>query len=231
MTTRTPRILVVDDEPSILETVGGVLRDEGFEIDTASTARGAMSTAVASRPDMMVLDVMLPDFDGIEIARRLRADGHALAILFLTARDTVEDCVNGLRVGGDDYMTKPFSLDELVERVRAILRRTRGAVADPNVIVAGDLTIDVTTHEVWRNHTAVHLTATEFALLNYFARNPRLVLSKSQILAAVWPDDVAVDENIVETFVSYLRKKLDRLGPPVLHTVRLVGYSFRPIFD
>jgi two-component system OmpR family response regulator len=231
MIARTPRILVVDDEPSILETVGGVLRDEGYDIDTASTARGAMSTAVASRPDMIVLDVMLPDFDGIEIARRLRADGHALAILFLTARDSVEDRVCGLRIGGDDYMTKPFSLEELVERVRAILRRTRAVVADPNVIVAGDLTIDVTTHEVWRNRTAVHLTATEFHLLHYFARNPRLVLSKAQILAAVWPDDAWVDENVVETFVSYLRKKLDRLGPSVLHTVRLVGYSFRPNFD
>ena len=231
MMARAPRILVVDDEPSILETVGGVLRDEGYEIDTASTARSAMSTAVACRPDMVVLDVMLPDFDGIEIARRLRADGHALAILFLTARDTVEDRVNGLRIGGDDYMTKPFSLEELVERVRAILRRTRAVAADHNVIVTGDLTIDATTHEVWRNRTAVHLTATEFNLLHYFARNPRLVLSKTQILAAVWPDDASVDENVVETFVSYLRKKLDRLGPPVLHTVRLVGYSFRPIFD
>ena len=228
---RTPRILVVDDEPSILETVAGVLRDEGFEIDTATTAQGAMSTAVACRPDMIVLDVMLPDFDGIEIARRLRADGRTVAILFLTARDSVEDRVIGLRIGGDDYMTKPFSLDELVERVRAILRRTQAAVADPNVIQAGDLTIDATTHEVWRNRTAVHLTATEFHLLHYFARNPRLVLSKSQILAAVWPDDVDVDENVVETFVSYLRRKLDRLGPPVLHTVRLVGYSFRPVFD
>ena len=231
MTARMPRILVVDDEPSILETVGGVLRDEGYEIDTASTARSAMSTAIASRPDMMVLDVMLPDFDGLEIARRLRADGHAVAILFLTARDTVEDRVHGLRIGGDDYMTKPFSLEELVERVRAILRRTHHVAADTDVIIAGDLTIDVTTHEVWRNRTAVHLTATEFHLLHYFARNPRLVLSKAQILAAVWPDDAWVDENVVETYVSYLRKKLDRLGPSVLHTVRLVGYSFRPIFD
>ena len=231
MTARMPRILVVDDEPSILETVGGVLRDEGYEIDTASTARSAMSTAIASRPDMMVLDVMLPDFDGLEIARRLRADGHAVAILFLTARDTVEDRVHGLRIGGDDYMTKPFSLEELVERVRAILRRTHHVAADNDVIIAGDLTIDVTTHEVWRDRTAIHLTATEFHLLHYFARNPRLVLSKAQILAAVWPDDAWVDENVVETYVSYLRKKLDRLGPSLLHTVRLVGYSFRPIFD
>jgi two-component system OmpR family response regulator len=223
--------LVVDDEPSILETVGGVLRDEGFEIDTAATAQSAMSTAAARHPDMIVLDVMLPDFDGIEIARRLRADGRSVAILFLTARDSVEDRIVGLRTGGDDYMTKPFSLDELVERVRAILRRTQSMTGDTNIIRTGDLTIDVATHEVWRSRTAVHLTATEFQLLHYFARHPRLVLSKAQILAAVWPDDVDVDENVVETFVSYLRKKLDRLGPPVLHTIRLVGYSFRPIFD
>jgi two-component system OmpR family response regulator len=222
---------VVDDEPSILETVGGVLRDEGFEIDTASNARTAMSTAAARHPDMIVLDVMLPDFNGIEIARRLRADGRSVAILFLTARDSIDDRVVGLRVGGDDYMTKPFSLEELVERVRAILRRTQAMTVDGNVIRAGDLTVDVSTHEVWRNRTAVHLTATEFQLLHYFARNPRLVLSKAQILAEVWPDDVDVDENVVETYVSYLRKKLDRLGPAVLHTVRLVGYSFRPNFD
>jgi two-component system OmpR family response regulator len=223
--------LVVDDEPSILETVGGVLRDEGFEVDTAATAQSAMSAAAARHPDMIVLDVMLPDFDGIEIARRLRADGRSVAILFLTARDSIEDRVVGLRTGGDDYMTKPFSLDELVERVRAILRRTQAITGDANVIRTGDLTVDVATHEVWRNRTAVHLTATEFQLLHYFARNPRLVLSKAQILSAVWPDDDDVDENVVETFVSYLRKKLDRLGPPILHTVRLVGYSFRPIFD
>ena len=228
---RLPRILVVDDEPSILETVGGVLRDEGFEVDTASTARGAMSAAAATRPDMIVLDIMLPDFDGVEITRRLRADGRDVAVLFLTARDAVEDRIAGLRIGGDDYVTKPFSLDELVERVRAILRRTRSMTPDANVVHAGDLTIDATTREVWRDGVAVHLTATEFHLLHYFALNPRRVLSKSQILATLWPDDVDVDENVVETYVSYLRKKLDRLGPPVLHTVRLVGYSFRPNFD
>lgn len=226
----TPKVLVVDDEPSILETVGGVLRDEGFEVATAATASLAMSAAVATRPDMIVLDVMLPDFDGMEIARRLRAQGHETALLFLTARDSVEDRVAGLRIGGDDYMTKPFSLDELVERVRAILRRTRHRAADKDLICAGDLTIDLATHEVWRDRVLVHLTATEFRLLHYFARNPRRVLSKGQILAEVWSED-DVDENVVETFVSYLRKKLDRLGPPLLHTVRLVGYSFRPNFD
>ncbi len=228
---RVPRVLVVDDEPSILETVGGVLRDEGYDVATASTGRGAMATVAASRPDVIVLDVMLPDFDGIEITRRLRADGRDVAVLFLSARDGVEDRVAGLRIGADDYVTKPFSLEELVERVRAILRRTRAIVGDDQVIIAGDLTVDVDTHEVWRNGTAVHLTATEFQLLHYFARNPRRVLSKAQILASLWPDDVDVDENVVETYVSYVRKKLDRLGPPLLHTVRLVGYSFRPNFD
>jgi two-component system OmpR family response regulator len=227
---RVPRILVVDDEPSILETVGGVLRDEGYDVTTASTGRGAMSTVAASRPDVIVLDVMLPDFDGIEITRRLRADGRDVAVLFLSARDAVDDRLAGLRIGGDDYLTKPFSLEELVERVRAILRRTRKTDAGDDVIIAGDLTIDVAGHEVWRNGTSIHLTATEFHLLHYFARNPRLVLSKAQILASLWPDDGDVDENVVETYVSYVRKKLDRLGPPLLHTVRMVGYSFRPHF-
>jgi two-component system OmpR family response regulator len=225
------KILVVDDEPSILETVAGVLRDEGFDVNTACTARGAMSAIAATCPDLVVLDIMLPDFDGIEITRRLRADGRNVAVLFLTARDGVEDRVAGLRTGGDDYVTKPFSLDELVERVRAILRRTRATADGAAIIRAGDLTIDATSREVWRGGVAVHLTATEFHLLHYFARHPRRVLSKSQILAALWPDDLDVDENVVETFVSYLRKKLDRLGPPVLHTVRLVGYAFRPNFD
>jgi two-component system OmpR family response regulator len=228
---RVPRVLVVDDEPSILETVGGVLRDEGFDVATASTGRGAMATVAATRPDVIVLDVMLPDFDGIEIMRRLRADGRDVAVLFLSARDGVDDRVAGLRIGADDYVTKPFSLDELVERVRAILRRTRAVVGEDQVIIAGDLTVDIDTHEVWRSGTAVHLTATEFQLVHYFARNPRRVLSKAQILASLWPDDVDVDENVVETYVSYVRKKLDRLGPPLLHTVRLVGYSFRPNFD
>jgi two-component system, OmpR family, response regulator len=222
-------VLVVDDEPAILETVSGVLRDEGFVVDTAATARDALALAVSARPDLVVLDVMLPDLDGIEITRRLRAEGRDVAVLFLTARDSVEDRVIGLRTGGDDYLTKPFSLDELVERVRAVLRRTRpGAAHDEVVLRRGDLVLDVGTREVWRNGTGVHLTATEFDLLRYFATNPLAVLSKAQILAELWPDD-DVDDNAVETFVSYLRKKLDRLGPPLIHTVRLVGYSFRPV--
>ena len=231
MQPRAMTILVVDDEQSILETVSEVLRDEGFEVETAITGRSAIATAMARHPDLIVLDVMLPDLDGIEVTRRLRAEGRDVAVLFLTARDTVEDRVVGLRIGGDDYMTKPFSLDEVVARAHAILRRTRRRDGDGEVLRVGDVLMDTMAHEVWRNGSSVHLTATEFSLLRYFMTNPRLVLSKTQILASVWADDFAVDENVVETYVSYLRKKLDRLGSPVLHTVRLVGYSFRPIFD
>jgi two-component system OmpR family response regulator len=229
MSTKASRILVVDDEVSILETVGGVLRDEGFEVETAATGRQALSAAVALCPDLIVLDVMLPDCDGLEVARRLRAEGRDPGILFLTARDSVEDRVTGLRLGGDDYLTKPFSLEEVVARVQAILRRTRPATSQKELLRVADLVMDTTTHETWRGTVGVHLTATEFALLRYFMGNPRRVLSKSQILAAVWEDAFDVDENVVETYVSYLRKKLDRLGPPVIHTVRLVGYAFRPV--
>jgi two-component system OmpR family response regulator len=224
-----PRILVVDDEASILETVGGVLRDQGFDVETAATGREALAIAVAMSPDLLVLDVMLPDCDGLEVTRRLRAEARDPGILFLTARDSVEDRIAGLRLGGDDYLIKPFSLEEVVARVEAILRRTRPANGEQSLLQVGDLVMDSTTHEAWRGTVAVHLTATEFSLLRYFMENPRRVLSKSQILAAVWDYDVEVDENVVETYVSYLRKKLDRLGPPLIHTIRLVGYAFRPL--
>ncbi len=229
MSWTAPRILVVDDEASIVETVGGVLCDEGYEIETATTGREALTAAVAWCPDLIVLDVMLPDCDGLEVARRLRAEGRDPAILFLTALDSVEDRVTGLRVGGDDYLTKPFSLDEVVARVQAILRRTRASTGQQALLRVADLVMDTLSHEVWRGTVSVHLTATEFALLRYFMANPRRVLSKSQILAAVWNSEFDVDENVVETYVSYLRKKLDRLGPPVIDTVRLVGYAFRPV--
>lgn len=229
MSSTAPRILVVDDESSILDTVGGVLSDEGFEVETAATGREALTAAVALCPDLIVLDVMLPDYDGLEVARRLRSEGRNPGILFLTARDSVEDRVAGLRMGGDDYLTKPFSLEEVVARVHAILRRTRPAAGQGTVLRVADLVMDTLTHEVWRGTASVHLTATEFALLHYFMANPRRVLSKSQILATVWDDDFDVDENVVETYVSYLRKKLDRLGPPIIHTIRLVGYAFRPM--
>ena len=222
------RILVVDDEPSITDAVGTALTYEGFDVRTESTGRGALAAATAFRPDLIVLDVMLPDLDGLEVTRRLRSDGLRTPVLFLTARDATEDKVSGLTVGGDDYVTKPFSLAEVVARVRAVLRRTSpGGDAAEGVLRFEDLVRDEETREVWRDGTPVHLTATEFNLLRYFLLNPRRVLSKAQILDHVWQYDFDGDANVVETYVSYLRKKLDRLGPPLIQTVRLVGYSLR----
>ena len=222
------RILVVDDEPSITDAVGTALRYEGFDVRSESTGRGALAAATAFRPDLIVLDIMLPDLDGLEVTRRLRSDGLRIPILFLTARDATEDKVGGLTVGGDDYVTKPFSLAEVVARVRAVLRRTSPAGGPtPGVLRFEDLVMDEESREVWRDGTPVHLTATEFNLLRYFLLNPRRVLSKAQILDHVWEYDFDGDANVVETYVSYLRKKLDRLGPPLIQTVRLVGYSLR----
>ena len=222
------RILVVDDEPSITDAVATALTYEGFDVRSESTGRGALSAAAAFRPDLIVLDVMLPDLDGLEVTRRLRADGLRTPVLFLTARDATEDKVSGLTVGGDDYVTKPFSLAEVVARVRAVLRRTSpGGVPAEGVLRFEDLVMDEETREVWRDGTPVHLTATEFNLLRFFLQNPRRVLSKAQILDHVWQYDFDGDANVVETYVSYLRKKLDRLGPPLIQTVRLVGYSLR----
>ncbi len=228
MSDPTTRILVVDDEPSITDAVATALRYEGFEVRTEATGRGGLTAASEFRPHLIVLDVMLPDLDGLEVTRRLRADGSRIPVLFLTARDATEDKVDGLTVGGDDYVTKPFSLAEVVARIRAVLRRT----ADPSGAAAKrlqveDLVLDEDTREVWRAGTPVHLTATEFNLLRFFMANPRRVLSKAQILDHVWQYDFDGDANVVETYVSYLRKKLDRLGPPLLQTVRLVGYSLR----
>jgi two-component system OmpR family response regulator len=208
------RILVVDDEPSITDAVSTALRYEGFDVTEAGGGRDALKLAGTFKPDLIVLDVMLPDVDGLALTRRLRNDGIRTPILFLT-------------VGGDDYMTKPFSLAEVVARVRAILRRTRGGPKAESVLTFGDLVLDEETHEVRRAGVEVHLTATEFNLLRYFMLNPRRVLSKAQILDHVWDYDFNGDYNVVETFVSYLRKKLDRLGPPLIHTIRLVGYSLR----
>jgi two-component system OmpR family response regulator len=223
---QTPRILVVDDEPSITDAVGTALRYEGFDVRCEGTGRGALSAATDFRPDLIILDIMLPDLDGLEVTRRLRHDGVRTPVLFLTARDATEDKVSGLTVGGDDYVTKPFSLAEVVARVRAVLRRTAPAAED-GLLRVEDLVMDEESREVWRDGTPVHLTATEFNLLRYFMLNPRRVLSKSQILDHVWQYDFDGDANVVETYVSYLRKKLDRLGPPIIQTVRLVGYSLR----
>jgi two-component system OmpR family response regulator len=224
------RILVVDDEPSITDAVGTALRYEGFDVRSESTGRGALAAASDFRPDLIVLDIMLPDLDGLEVTRRLRGDGIRIPVLFLTARDATEDKVSGLTVGGDDYVTKPFSLAEVVARVRAVLRRT-APTAGGDLLRVEDLVMDEESREVWRNGTPVHLTATEFNLLRYFMLNPRRVLSKAQILDHVWQYDFDGDANVVETYVSYLRKKLDRLGPPIIQTVRLVGYSLRLASD
>src|SRR5213596_546186 len=217
------RILVVDDEPSIVDAVATALRYEGYEVEEASTGREALSAVARFEPDLIVLDWMLPDLEGIEVGRRLRERGFKTAILFLTAKDAVENKVDALRAGGDDYVTKPFSLAEVVARVQAILRRTSSELPG-DVLSFADLTLDETRHEVFRGDTPVPLTATEFNLLRYFLLNPRRVLSKSQILQNVWRYDFGGNSNVVETYVSYLRKKLDAAGPPLIKTVRQVGY-------
>jgi two-component system OmpR family response regulator len=221
------RILVVDDEPSIVDAVATTLRYEGFQVQEVRSGREAMDAVDRDSFDLIVLDVMLPDVDGLEVTRHLRSAGNRTPILFLTARDALEDKVAGLTVGGDDYVTKPFALAEVVARVRAILRRTRGEEESGARLQFADLVLDEDTHEVWRGGVPVHLSATEFALLRYFMRNPRRVLSKSQIVDHVWHYDFGGDTSIVETYVSYLRKKLDSLGPPLIQTVRLVGYRLR----
>jgi two-component system, OmpR family, response regulator len=221
------RVLVVDDEASIVDAVATSLRYEGFEVDEACTGRAALAAAQERAPDLIVLDVMLPDLDGLEVTRRLRGDGVTVPILFLTARDAVEDKVVGLTLGGDDYVTKPFSLAEVVARVRAILRRAGPDAPTDGRLRFADVEMDEESHEVWRAGTPVQLTATEFSLLRFFLLNPRRVLSKAQILDYVWHYDFGGDANVVETYVSYLRKKLDALGPPLIQTIRLVGYAVR----
>lgn len=221
------KVLVVDDEPSIVDAVATSLRYEGFDVQEAMTGRSALAAAQENTPDLIVLDVMLPDLDGIEVTRRLRQDGIRVPILFLTARDAVEDKIAGLTVGGDDYVTKPFSLAEVVARVRAILRRAGAATDGDGRLRFSDLEMDEEAHEVWRSGVPINLTATEFSLLRFFLMNPRRVLSKAQILDHVWHYDFGGDPNVVETYVSYLRKKLDAQGPPLIQTIRLVGYSLR----
>jgi len=223
MSERRSRILVVDDEPSIVDAVATALRYEGFDVDEAGTGRAALTAVADAEPDLIVLDWMLPDLEGIEVGRRLRAQGFKTAILFLTAKDGVENKVEALRAGGDDYVTKPFSLAEVVARIRAILRRTEGE-APGEVLAFGDVVLDESRHEVSRGGTIVDLTATEFALLRFFLLNPRRVLSKGQILQNVWRYDFGGNSNVVETYVSYLRRKLDALGPPLIRTVRQAGY-------
>ena len=226
-TENKPRVLVVDDEPSIVDAVATSLRYEGFTVDEAMTGRKALAQAQEDPPDLVILDVMLPDLDGLEVTRRLRQDGVRVPVLFLTARDTLSDKLAGLTVGGDDYVTKPFALAEVIARVHAILRRTGYEPEDDGVLRFSDLELDESAHEVRRNGNTINLTATEFNLLRYFMLNPRHVLSKAQILDHVWHYDFGGDGNVVETYVSYLRKKLEKFGPPLFHTIRLAGYTLR----
>ena len=219
-----PRILVVDDEPNITELVAMALRYEGFEVQTAANGRDALRAVSSFRPEVTILDVMLPDMDGFAVARRLSEDRVRVPILFLTARDTVEDKVRGLTLGGDDYVTKPFSLEELIARIRVLLRRSGEGEDDSGRVVFADLELDDQTHEVFRAGVPIELTATEFRLLRYLMQNAPRVLSKPQILDHVWNYDFGGEANVVETYISYLRKKLGPVGPPMIQTVRGVGY-------
>jgi two-component system, OmpR family, response regulator len=223
----THRILAVDDEPSILEVLSMALRFHGFEVETAATGEQALSAAAAFKPQLMVLDIMLPDMEGFEVARRLGAQRAEIPIIFLTARDATQDKIRGLTIGADDYVTKPFSLEELVARIRTVLRRTGQAAPDTNRLEFEDVELDDDTREVVRAGTSIELTATEYRLLRYLMLNPRRVLTREQILNQVWDYDFGGDARVLETYVSYLRKKLDAHGPPLIHTVRGVGYALR----
>ena len=220
------KILVVDDEASIVDSVATVLRYEGFVVDVASSGREALTKVQDQLFDLIILDVMLPDTDGLEVTRRIRFDGLDVPVLFLTAKGDVEDKVEGLSVGGDDYVTKPFSLIELVARVKAILRRRQVPELDQRLRFS-DLVMDEDSREVWRAGHLIHLTATEFNVLRMFMLNPRRVLSKGQIIDNVWHYDFDGNQNIIETYVRYLRRKLDEFGPQLIQTVRLVGYVLR----
>lgn len=221
-----PRILVVDDEPSITELVAMALRYEGFEVAVATGGREALKEVSEFDPHLMVLDVMMPDIDGFEVGRRLGARGVRVPILYLSARDATEDKIRGLTLGGDDYLTKPFSLDELVARIRSILRRTSPG-GESSKLVFEDLEMDDDRHEVRRAGRRIELTVTEYKLLRYLMANAGNVLSKAQILDHVWNYDFGGQGNVVETYISYLRKKVDAAGEPLIQTVRGVGYTLR----
>jgi two-component system OmpR family response regulator len=223
------RVLVVDDEATLAELVSMALRMEGWEVRSAGDGTEAVRVAREFRPDAVVLDVMLPDFNGLEVLRRMRSEAPNLPVLFLTAKDAVEDRIAGLTAGGDDYVTKPFSLEEVALRLRALLRRAGGVTgASGSTLVVGDLTLDEDSREVHRAGDLVPLTATEFELLRYLMRNPKRVLSKAQILDRVWSYDFGGQANIVELYISYLRKKIDADREPMIHTMRGAGYVLKP---
>ena len=231
MTTATmeQRVLVVDDEKSISDLISTGLRFVGFDVRTAATGAEALKQAEAFKPHALILDVMLPDLDGFEVCKRLRAEGQDVGVLFLTAKDATEDKIKGLTLGGDDYVTKPFSLEELVLRLRALLRRTSATplIEDEEVVRFADLELNEATHEVKRAGNLIDLSPTEFILLRYLMINADRVVSKSQILDHVWQYDFRGDAGIVETYISYLRKKIDIYEPALIHTVRGVGYRMR----
>jgi two-component system OmpR family response regulator len=223
------RVLAVDDESSLTELLSMAMRYEGWQVTTAGTGSDAVKAAREARPDAIVLDMMLPDFDGLEVMRRIRTEDPDVPVIFLTAKDAVADRIGGLTAGGDDYVTKPFSLEEVIARLRALLRRTGAALTkSDSTLVVGDLTLDEDSHEVTRGGAPVNLTATEFELLRYLMRNPRRVLSKAQILDRVWNYDFGGQANVVELYISYLRKKIDADRAPMIHTMRGAGYVLRP---
>ncbi len=225
-----PRVLVVDDEPNITELLSMAMRYEGWDVRSAGTGMAAIRAAREFGPDVVALDIMLPDLDGLEVLRRMRERDARIPVLFLTARDAVEDRIAGLTAGGDDYVTKPFSLEEVVARLRALMRRTAVVAEqqDDSLLVVGDLTLDEDSHEVTRGGEQISLTATEFELLRYLMRNPKRVLSKAQILDRVWNYDFGGQANVVELYISYLRKKIDAGRTPMIHTMRGVGYVLKP---
>jgi len=232
-----PKVLVVDDEPNIRELVQVALKFHGCAVTTGATGNDALRQAETDRPDLIVLDVMLPDIDGFEVCRRLRAGDNDVPVIFLTAKDTTSDTVTGLALGGDDYITKPFSVEALVARVRAVLRRARrhagsgvnGSETDNQATLrVGDLELDEDHWTVRRNGQPIDLSPTEFRLLAYLMRNQGLMLTRKQLLENVWGWEYAGQSQVLETYVSYLRRKLDPLGPPLIHTQRGVGYSLRP---
>jgi two-component system OmpR family response regulator len=223
------RVLVVDDEPALTELLAMALRYEGWDVRPAPDGHAALRVARDFEPDVVVLDVMLPDLSGLEVLRRLRDRNPTVPVLFLTARDAVEDRIAGLTAGGDDYVTKPFSLEEVVARLRGLLRRAgMTAAREDAVLVVGDLTLDEDSHEVCRGGTPIELTATEYELLRFLMRNPRRVLSKALILDRVWNYDFGGQVNVVELYISYLRKKVDAGRQPMIHTMRGAGYVLKP---
>ena len=227
---RVARVLVVDDEEHITELVSMGLTYNGFEVERVGSGRDALKAVERQRPDLIVLDVMLPDLDGFEVAKRLRQSegaGTQVPVIFLTARDTTQDKIEGLRLGSDDYVTKPFSIEELIERVKAVLRRSKGVGPGEHRLAYADLELDEDTRDVWRAGRLVELTPTEYKLLHYLLSNARRVLTRDQILEQVWDYTFAGNASVLETYISYLRHKIDDVDPPLIHTVRGVGYSLR----